>query len=111
MAADRFQKYDKGYLNNGIEYNGQTTPPEYNLTKVTAPVIVFHSENDVFATPKDVEKCVKKLGNVEEVQLIQDKLFTHVDFTYAIDADKYIYNRIIDIIVDEEEGIKGQPNS
>lgn len=102
MGADKFQMYDYGYPQNGILYKGSSTPPEYNLTKVSAPVIVFHAENDVFATSKDVLRCAAELGNVEDVILIQDEQFTHIDFTYAIDADKMLYQKIIDHIIDEE---------
>jgi len=42
---------DWGEKVNLIEY-GQTTPPPYNLTTVTAPVILFWGENDWLATPK-----------------------------------------------------------
>lgn len=42
---------DWGSKENIIRY-GQPTPPPYNLTTVTAPVVVFWGENDWLATPK-----------------------------------------------------------
>lgn len=42
---------DWGTKENMIQY-GQPTPPPYNLTTVTAPVVVFYGDNDWLATPK-----------------------------------------------------------
>ena len=42
---------DWGAKTNMEEY-GQPTPPPYNLTKVTAPVVLFWGENDWLAAPK-----------------------------------------------------------
>lgn len=42
---------DWGAKANMEEY-GQPTPPPYNLTKVTAPVVLFWGENDWLAAPK-----------------------------------------------------------
>ena len=47
----RFQRMDWGAKTNMEEY-GQPTPPPYNLTKVTAPVVLFWGENDWLAAPK-----------------------------------------------------------
>ncbi|ODM93609.1 Lipase 1 [Orchesella cincta] len=94
MRSGKFQKYDYGWRN--MDIYGQEHPPEYNLKNVTASVVIFHSENDIFATPNDVRKSCKLLPNLKEINLVKDPLFTHVDFTYAIDADKLIYSRILD---------------
>ena len=42
---------DWGAKQNMIQY-GQPTPPPYNLSSVTAPVVVFYGDNDWLATPK-----------------------------------------------------------
>lgn len=39
----------------------QETPPEYNVSRITAPVGLFWSENDWFADPKDVRQLSEKL--------------------------------------------------
>ena len=41
-----FLQYDYGYENN-IEKYGSPSPPPYNLTKVTAPIAIWHSSNDL----------------------------------------------------------------
>ncbi len=45
ITGQTFQRYDFGPLENQIRY-GQSTPPEYDLSKVTCPVILFWSQND-----------------------------------------------------------------
>lgn len=42
---------DWGTKQNMEEY-GQPTPPPYNLTTVTAPVVLYWGENDWLASPK-----------------------------------------------------------
>lgn len=43
--ADKFQHYDMGPTKNMKKY-GQPKPPEYDLRKVTSPVVLFYSKND-----------------------------------------------------------------
>ncbi|CAL4125307.1 unnamed protein product, partial [Meganyctiphanes norvegica] len=46
-----FQKFDFGRRHNLAKY-GQEAPPQYNLTKVTAPVVLMSAQNDWLADPK-----------------------------------------------------------
>ncbi|CAL8134298.1 unnamed protein product [Orchesella dallaii] len=98
MRSGKFQQYDYGWRNSKMYISGQSQPPEYSLKNVSASVVIFHSENDIFATPKDVLKTSKMLLNLKEINLVQDPMFTHTDFTYAIDADKLVYSRILEIM-------------
>lgn len=43
-----FTKYDYGDQNAEI-YNGSKDPPSYDLSKVTAPVVLFYGLNDALA--------------------------------------------------------------
>lgn len=40
--------YNYGSEGNLLEY-GQTTPPEYNLSAVSAPIAVYHGSTDSLA--------------------------------------------------------------
>ena len=40
MIGQTFQRYDFGPLENELRY-GQSTPPAYDLSKVTCPVFSF----------------------------------------------------------------------
>ena len=42
--------YDFGKHKN-IEVYGQDTPPEYDIEKVTAPVVTYWGDNDWLAAP------------------------------------------------------------
>lgn len=48
---DYFRKYDYGKVGNIIHYNS-TTPPNYDLSKVTAATYIYQSKYDIIATPK-----------------------------------------------------------
>lgn len=43
--TDKFQHYDLGH-NKNLQKYGQPKPPEYDLRKVTSPVVLYYSKND-----------------------------------------------------------------
>lgn len=45
VVIDKFQHYDMGVVKNMKKY-GQPKPPEYDLRKVTSPVVLYYSQND-----------------------------------------------------------------
>jgi len=51
-ASGRFRKYDYGNVSKNIRMYNSTTPPDYQLEKITAPIALFSSENDWLATTK-----------------------------------------------------------
>lgn len=55
---------DWGTKQNMEEY-GQPTPPPYNLTTVTAPIVLYWGENDWLASPKvKKQKKIKRDFNL-----------------------------------------------
>lgn len=46
-----FCHYDFGWFHNLCRY-GQTTPPDYSLSEVKAPIVLFWSKNDYLADPE-----------------------------------------------------------
>lgn len=54
---------------------------------------MFYTKNDVYSTKKDMIRCAKELGNLEELILIKNKKFTHIDLVYGIDAEKLVYQK------------------
>ena len=46
----RFCAFDHGMAENMRRY-GQATPPDYDLSKVTAPTAIFWGQNDWLVTP------------------------------------------------------------
>lgn len=89
--------FDFGLTKNLIKY-GSLSPPDYNLKAVTAPVFLHYSDNDWLAAVKDVDELASKLGNVVGKFRVPDPKFNHLDYTYATDADKLLYERVLSFI-------------
>ncbi|XP_072396727.1 lipase 3-like [Diabrotica undecimpunctata] len=96
INSGHFRKFDFGMIGN-LEKYGSIWAPDYDLSKVTAPVFLFYSKNDWLAGLQDVERLYKELGNAQGKFLIADDFFNHLDFTYGDTAPKLIYNEIISI--------------
>ncbi|XP_037779598.1 gastric triacylglycerol lipase-like [Penaeus monodon] len=94
IRSGNFQKYDYGEKLNIQNYNSKY-PPKYNLSKVVVPVALFSSENDWLAAPKDVEHLRLELPNVVYHRVVEDPMFTHLDFVWAKDADELVYKYVL----------------
>lgn len=97
VGEKRFQKFDYGRSKN-IEIYGQETPPEYNVSRITAPVGLFWSENDWFADPKDVRQLSEKLPALTLNYKVPDPLFTHIDFSFGVHAKDLVYNAMMKLM-------------
>lgn len=51
FVAGKFQQRDFGPVENMKRYN-QSEPPSYDLRKISAPVSLYYSDNDMMATVK-----------------------------------------------------------
>jgi pimeloyl-ACP methyl ester carboxylesterase len=90
-----FRQYDHGiYLNPW--YYGSIFPPRYNLSRVTARVAFYHSTNDWLATPEDVAILRNDLPNVVLNYLVPLPAFNHLDFVWAINVRRLLYNRMVE---------------
>ncbi|XP_055716022.1 lipase 3-like [Phlebotomus papatasi] len=98
INSNHFRQYDYGLLGNMEKYKS-TTPPDYPLEKITAPIALFYSENDWLAAVEDVDQLRSRI----EKTLIKDYLvplpeFNHIDFQYAIDVKFWLYDELINFI-------------
>ena len=61
FSTERFCAFDYGDGNQDIY--GQETPPDYDLTKVTAPVALYWGDNDWLAqqTVNSIILCIIKI--------------------------------------------------
>ncbi|GBP33663.1 Lipase 3 [Eumeta japonica] len=91
-----FRQFDHGWFSNKIKY-GTFKPPEYIFKNVRTPVFLHYAENDWLSTPKDVDILYGKLPNAIKYKISLPK-FNHLDFVFAIDARKLVYDRIINIM-------------
>lgn len=46
--SGHFRKYDYGLIGNLAKY-GKIAPPDYDIEKITTPVALYYSQNDLFA--------------------------------------------------------------
>lgn len=53
MINDKFRLFD--FKENNIMVYNSSSPPEYNLYDVVAPLYLYHAENDLFASFKVVD--------------------------------------------------------
>ncbi|KAI8434022.1 hypothetical protein MSG28_012173 [Choristoneura fumiferana] len=90
-------QYDYGVEKNMLLY-GTSEPPEYNLSKVTAKMVLLYGENDLVATPTNVEQLASALPNVLYLQAIEKKEWTHTDFTWSKEMDKYLFRHITKLL-------------
>lgn len=97
VQSAQFRQFDYGKLKNIFVYN-QPEPPAYNLTDVTAPIILHYGANDYLTHEKDVQRLAKQLPNLVENHLIEMNLFNHMDFLIAKDAKQLLYDTVIDNI-------------
>ncbi|KAJ3658407.1 hypothetical protein Zmor_010145 [Zophobas morio] len=92
-----FREYDFGLDNLAIY--GQLSPPDYDLSKITAPIYMFYSHNDWMAGETDVIKLCDGLGDACAAHfLVSDDEFNHLDYLYGISAPEILYARVISLM-------------
>lgn len=89
-----FRRWDYGIWNNYKHY-GSLSPPKYKLKNVRVPVHLFYAANDWLADEKDVRRLYEELGNPNAAMLISDSKFNHLDFIFAVDSKKLLYENLI----------------
>nr|CAH7735119.1 unnamed protein product [Callosobruchus chinensis] len=89
-------KYDYGILKN-LEVYKQSSPPDYDVSKITSPVALLYGLNDRNTAPKDVEALSKSLKNVK-LHKIEKPMFTQADFLFAKDNDALVNFEVINIL-------------
>ena len=96
VKSGKTQKWDYGSPVKNFEHYGQQEPPEYDLTQVKAPVLLYAGTEDQLSDPKDVEKLSLKLNNVVKYCILND--FDHLDFLWGRRAPKTVYADIVETI-------------
>ncbi|KAH8419419.1 hypothetical protein KR222_011290, partial [Zaprionus bogoriensis] len=97
IKTGRFAPYSYSSNKNMALYRDHL-PPRYNLSLVTVPTFVYYSSNDLLCHPRDVESMCDDLGNATGRYLVPMKDFNHMDFLWAIDVRKLLYNRMLQVL-------------
>ncbi|KAF2901551.1 hypothetical protein ILUMI_04629 [Ignelater luminosus] len=94
IRSGDFRQWDYGPTMNEKYYNS-TTPPAYQLHKITVPVYLIYSKYDWISAEEDVLRLYEGLRNAQAKRLIENSKFNHIDYLYAVDAPKLIYANLL----------------
>ncbi|KAF2889694.1 hypothetical protein ILUMI_16479 [Ignelater luminosus] len=93
ITTAKFQKYDYGRIKN-LKIYGQPAPPQYDLSKITAPLAIYVEDRDIYAKKKDTDKTAAEVSNLVVYRYI--KGFSHADVIWGIDAPSVVFNDILE---------------
>ncbi|CAL7940643.1 unnamed protein product [Xylocopa violacea] len=97
IQSGYFRQYDYGEKQNMVMYNS-IKPPEYNLSNIVVPIMLFCGDNDWFSNRIDVHKLTSQLPNKPIISYVPFKKFNHIDFLWAIDAPKLVYKSLLKML-------------
>ncbi|CAF4907960.1 unnamed protein product [Pieris macdunnoughi] len=92
---NNFSFYDYGSKN--MEIYQQTSPPLYELEKVSMKIVLLAGRNDALASVKDVELLRDRLSNVE-YYLLNNRMLNHLDFIWGRNMNKYLFPYIFNAL-------------
>ncbi|XP_063529114.1 lipase 3-like [Cydia strobilella] len=95
--SSKFVQFDHGLLTNKRKY-GTFKPPPYDLSNIRTPVFLHYADNDWLSTPNDVDKLLREVKSAVGKFKVPLPKFNHLDFVFAIDAKKLIYDRVMKIM-------------
>nr|XP_022912347.1 lipase 3-like isoform X2 [Onthophagus taurus] len=90
-----FRRFDFGLVGNLAEY-GNATPPNYDLSKITAPTAFLYGDKDSFAHVDDVAQMLSELPNVVFERLMEG--YGHGDFVFIENATIVVKELVLDIL-------------
>ncbi|ROT79545.1 putative lipase 3-like [Penaeus vannamei] len=96
IFADDFQAYDYGRQRNMREY-GRPSPPSFSFRGVRAPVGLLYSDGDWVSDTLDVRRMAQQLPNLVLDYLVPLADFNHNDFLWAENANRLVYDRILNL--------------
>ncbi|KXJ71265.1 hypothetical protein RP20_CCG021027 [Aedes albopictus] len=94
MRSHRFQQYDFGKIKNLAVY-GMAQPPEYNVSDISAPVVLYYGTNDYLAEARDVQRLSGMIRNLAGCKQMEVSTFNHLDFLIAKDVKSLLYDDVI----------------
>ena len=69
-----------------------TKPPNYVITEMDVPCILFWSERDTMASFADVKRLRDELRNLKSVEKVD---LSHIDYLWGENAHEELYQKII----------------
>jgi len=93
-----FAFYDYGSASANQQHYNQSTPPNYDLTKVNVTMAIFAGGQDDLADPHDVERLMSELPKASIASYIYVEEYDHLDFTWGEDAYLKIYPTVLSML-------------
>lgn len=97
-AQNPFSKHSFWY--NSIHSDAlpflQTTPPAYEIEKISTPIAVWSGGQDKFADPKDITKLLSRINNLYYHENFP--FWGHLDFVWGLDAGEKMFRKIAELI-------------
>lgn len=100
--SNRFCQYDFGKDNQRIY--GRSTPPDYALQLITAPVGLYYGQNDFLAAVEDVHRLAKRLPNVVVNHMYSNKKYNHIDMVWGISSRRIAQPKLLQVMQLWESG-------
>ncbi|XP_050513539.1 lipase 3-like [Diabrotica virgifera virgifera] len=98
VESGRFRKYDFGPTKNRYYYNGFQIAPDYNLSKISAPIHLIYSSNDWLSSEADVNILHGELKSCKEKYWVPLPTWNHMDYLFGKDAPKLVYSKVLNIL-------------
>jgi len=98
VNSGKFRKYNYPTKAKNMEMYGQETPPEYDISKITAPIALYWGENDWLGVKSDVYRLAELLPNLQRKYRAAHDKFNHIDFLTAIDMMPLINKPLLDFL-------------
>ncbi|KAF2893236.1 hypothetical protein ILUMI_12940 [Ignelater luminosus] len=95
LKSKKFRKYDYGEDKN-LEIYGQSTPPDYDLRKITTPIAMYYGDKDPFTSKEDADRLASEVLHVAVRKIIDG--YSHLDTMWGIGAQQLIFKDIIELM-------------
>ncbi|GLV35382.1 uncharacterized protein CBL_01468 [Carabus blaptoides fortunei] len=96
VKSGRFRNFDYGTVGNLQVYN-RTEPPDYDLSKVTAPVAIYCSENDWQSSAVDADQLYQELGNPIDKFVLAERP-NHYSYFHGKNMRQILYSRMAEVM-------------
>jgi len=98
IRNDSLREFDWG-KNNSQHYNGSSSPPLYNLSKITGTKLaLFDGYRDLFITQKDIASLLSEVPQENWIKHITLQKYAHFDFVWGKDAHTRLYPEVIELL-------------
>jgi pimeloyl-ACP methyl ester carboxylesterase len=97
VRRDKFEMFDYGSSskNEAIYGPGMKDPPQYDLSKLNVPTVLYSGTNDWLADPKDVARLVSEMNPEYLVDHIVVDGYAHLDFVWGMHAHTLVYDDLV----------------